>query len=191
MSNMNRNPKLLIGVGVALAVAAISLYFLPKLWMPSARFISKFRRPRSSERSFAVGCCAMLRNLLEQYYAQAQAATPEKNAEAFVNFTMNLDDWQEFTREPPPEGYRDFKVGFFFFLPNKLEGDIPAFIAYTTPVTDGSGKVCRLTLLLRGSKIETMAFNKQTVEGIFGSEQFKKEHPDLWAWRKNTDSRSK
>jgi hypothetical protein len=126
----------------------------------------------------------MLRNLLEQYYAQAQPGTAGKEAEAFVDFMMNLEDWREFTKEMPPEGYKGFKVGFFFFLPDELENNMPAFIACTTPVTDGSGKLHRLTLLLRGSKIETMSLDNWVVEGIFGAEECKRENADLWAWRK-------
>ena len=186
MSNLKRNPKLLVVIGVALVMALI---LLSKSITPISSFLSRFRRLRYSEMSFAVTRCDMSRKLLKLYYEQTQAETP-KNAEDFVNFIMNLDDWQELRREPPPEGYKGFKVGFFFLLPEKLESDMPAFIAYTTPVTDKSGKVYRLTLLLRGSKIEILPFDKQTagcVEWIFGSEQFKKEHADLWAWRKKAE----
>jgi len=178
---MQRNPKVLIIIGIVLAVAAILLS--TRMTVVSS-FLSRYRKPRSSEMSFAVARCSMLRNLLEEYYAQVQPGTHRRDAEGFVDFMMNLEDWQEFTREAPPEGYKGFKVGFSFFLPDELENNMPAFIAYTTPVTDGSGKVHRLTLLLRGSKIETMSLDKWIVEGIFGAEECKRVEADLWAWRK-------
>jgi len=182
MLNIKRNPKLLVITALGLVVVAIVLW---NFMRPASSFLSRFRKMRYSEMSFAVGHCGKVIILLEQYYAQTQTARLERDVEDFVDFVMHFEDWQELSTEPPPEAYEGSKVGFFFFLPNKLDSDTPVYIGYTTPVTDESGKIYRLALLLQGSRITTILMDRQLfVEEISDTEDYKKEYPDLWAWKK-------
>jgi len=95
-----------------------------------------------------------------------------------------LEALNMFSAEPPVEPYTDpLDLRIYLLLPERLDSPQPLLIAFSQPVEQDDGTLCRQTLFLCDSKLAVVPLDEWKMWSLLGQQELAAAMPDIYFWR--------
>jgi len=119
---------------------------------------------------------------VQGFYKERDTSDEDDMNAACAKWMLELRDM--FSTEPPVESYtHPMDLSVYLLLPERLHSPQPMLIAFSQPVEQDDGTLCRQTIFLCGSKLVALPLDEQKIRLLVGQEQLATARPDIYFWR--------